>query len=338
MRGVLGGFTTAYVLAACMCGGAVFLFGHDLESKSTVLAGQIDGMVAELKLRASPPESITFSIMPLHLPLRGSLLEDRPAAEPTAPAKNPNATPKAKSSPAIQFAADPASPATVALVADRLHANLNPELYSHFDLFLYVSKADAGPWAQLMYAFAKKRVDGKPELSLLNTWPVSTGRESMETNPHGVAMMTDTPAGYYQLDPDRFFRHYRSMQWGMQMPNSMFLNWVTHGNPTGLAIHGVATPEEIAMIGQRASAGCVELAPEDSRKLFDLIKSDYKGRVPRFAYDRKSRTTNNQGKLARDKNGSLKMMDGYRVLVLIENYGGSDTVSQLYVDSADING
>ena len=203
---------------------------------------------------------------------------------------------------------------------DRLQASLPSDLYSHFDLFLYVSKADIGPWAQRMYAFTKNRDDGKSKLSLLNTWPVSTGGESVQVNAHGEKMMTHTPDGYYQLDPNRFYRRYRSTQWGMQMPNSMFLNWESKGNLTGLAIHGVETPSEIKLIGHRASAGCVELAPEDSRKLFDLIKQDYKGRVPRFAYDSKSKTMNNQGKTlhAGQKNGALRMADGYRVLVLIE--------------------
>ncbi len=64
----------------------------------------------------------------------------------------------------------------------------------------------------------------------------------------------------------------------------------------------------------------MHLAPENARILFNLIRKDYRGPVPRFAYDRDSQTMSNQGKFMHDSAGNLKMADGYRVLIRIENY------------------
>jgi lipoprotein-anchoring transpeptidase ErfK/SrfK len=224
-------------------------------------------------------------------------------------------------------------PPPIVHVADRLRTRLSRDLYSHFDLFLYISKSDAGPLAQHMYVFAKDSA-GKNALALLHDWPVSTGRERMETDIRGVKMSTATPAGYYQLDPKRFYRRYTSRQWGKPMPNSMFFDWEVGGYRTGLAIHGVSDPEEVAALGSRYSAGCVHLAPETASALFDMIRKEYRGSVPQFAYDKRHKTISNDGKLARNTKGDLSMTDGYRVLVVIENYGGQSMMTELDVDSA----
>jgi len=204
-------------------------------------------------------------------------------------------------------------------VRERLLANLSSPLYAHFDLFLYVSKAERGTWAQRMYVFVKQ--DGG--LDLLHAWPVSTGREIMARNPDGQLLSTATPAGTYQFDPARFHRDYRSAQWGTLMPHAMFFNWVEDGMPTGLAIHGLVD-EEIALLGSRASAGCIRLAPQAARTLFRLIRGNFGGRVPRFAYDSRTHTLSNRGELARTRNGNLRFTSGYRVLVFIENYNGDE--------------
>src|SRR6185503_1876491 len=104
----------------------------------------------------------------------------------------------------------------------------------------------------------------------LYDWPVSTGRETMEVNALGNQMSTATPAGFYELDPKRFFVDYRSTQWNEAMPHAMFFNWKDHGVLTGLAIHA-ATDAGIAQIGTRASAGCVRLSPQNAETLFNLI-------------------------------------------------------------------
>src|SRR5258706_8234292 len=98
------------------------------------------------------------------------------------------------------------APQEIAQLADHLRAGLTQELWENFDLFVYVSKAEEGPWAQHMYVFVKERsTEKEPKLILLENWAVSTGREAMEQAKNGERMSTQTPAGVYQLDPERFF-------------------------------------------------------------------------------------------------------------------------------------
>lgn len=235
---------------------------------------------------------------------------------PPAKSVAPSPAPPANGSP---------GPADLARVQQRLKDNLTGDLYAHFDLFLYVSKAEKGPLAQRMYVFAK---DDAGNLTLRDNWPVSTGREKVEYNKAGWKLPSYTPKGYYELDPHRMYRHYRSIQWGLPMPYAMFFNWVRDGDMTGLAIHA-AQPGEVPQLGQRASAGCIRLAPEDAHALFDLIRTRYKGPVPRFAYDSKTETMSSDGMLMRDAKGTIRFTDGYKVLVVIENYGGENVVAAL---------
>jgi len=119
------------------------------------------------------------------------------------------------------------------------------------------------------------------------------------------------------------------MQWNEPMPYAMFFNWVKDGNQTGLAIHA-ASGGDIAMLGNRASAGCVRLPPEAARQLFTLIKTQYRGLAPRFAMDRRTGTMSNEGILLHDPSGKLQLAEGYKVLVFIENYGGENVVAALF--------
>jgi hypothetical protein len=65
----------------------------------------------------------------------------------------------------------------VQLLWSRLKTGLRPQLYGGFDLFIYVSKAEQGPWAQHLYAFAKpSSASLNPEMILMLDAPVSTGR------------------------------------------------------------------------------------------------------------------------------------------------------------------
>ncbi len=212
------------------------------------------------------------------------------------------------------------------LVEQRLRDNLTREMLEHFDLFLYVSKASAGAWAQRMYVFQKQR---SGDFYLLYNWPVSTGREGSERNAAGQELTTSTPAGYYKLDPSRFYPQYRSSQWGESMPNAMFLKWVDHGAPTGLAIHA-ATGDNVNALGTRASAGCIRLAPENARVLYNLIHDSYQGMAPALAFDESSGTIMNNGQLEHDANGSLRLEKGYRVLLFIDEYGGESLEAALY--------
>jgi lipoprotein-anchoring transpeptidase ErfK/SrfK len=218
------------------------------------------------------------------------------------------------------------SAAEITRVMLRLKDNLTSEMLGNFELFLYVSKADSGPLAQRMYVFKKQ---GSGDLNMLYNWPVSTGRETVEFAPNGQRAPSFTPQGYYELDPGRMYKHHVSGQWHTPMPYAMFFNWENHGLQTGLAIHS-ATGEDISLLGKRASAGCVRLAPENAALLFNLIRTDYKGLAPRFAYDRRTASMSNDGLLMHDAQGQLKFSEGYKVLVFIENYGGNNVVAAVF--------
>lgn len=204
-------------------------------------------------------------------------------------------------------------------VKQRLLDNLTDELRNNFGLFLYVSKAERGPWAQRMYVYQKTE---SGDLYLLYDWPVSTGREQLDIAPSGHALPTNTPTGYFELDPHRSYARYRSSQWNEPMPYAIFFDLKDKGVPTGLAIHG-ADDDHLQQLGTRASAGCIRLAPENAKVLFNLIRDSFKGFVPTMGFDRVADTTMTDGMLAHDVNGNLKFSVGYRVLVFIDEYGGS---------------
>ena len=210
-------------------------------------------------------------------------------------------------------------------VRTRLEQSLTPDLRANFDLFLLVSKAARGPAAQRFYVF-KKEADGT--LTLAYGWAASTGSEKSEITPHGRPVLTATPRGFYQFDPDRMYRRYTSHAWDQPMPFTMFFSWVRKGLATGLAIHA-AVGDDLERLGKPASAGCVHISPEHAALLFDMVRADYRGRVPRFAYDERHETMNNRGEMAHDAQGHIEMMGGYRVLVDIEDFSGSSDTDAL---------
>jgi hypothetical protein len=212
------------------------------------------------------------------------------------------------------------------LVQARLEGILTPELHDNFDLFLFISKAARGPSAQRLYVF-KKKPDGA--LALAYDWAASTGREAYEISPQGRRAFTATPRGIYQLDPDRMYRHYTSHAWNGEMPYAMFFNWERAGAQTGMAIHA-ATENSMAQLGKRASAGCVHISPKHAALLYKLVRVNYRGQVPRFAYDAKTQTMSNGGALMRDAAGQIQLTDGYRVLIDVEDFSGTGTVASLY--------
>jgi lipoprotein-anchoring transpeptidase ErfK/SrfK len=220
----------------------------------------------------------------------------------------------------------PPSTEEIAQVEARLKDSLTSEMLNNFELFLYVSKAEKGPVSQRMFVFQKEPTG---DLALAYNWPVSTGRERVEYNSAGQKLPSFTPAGYYELDPHRLYKHYTSGQWGEPMPFAMFFNWQKHGEETGLAIHS-ATGDDVALLGSRASAGCIRLPPEAARTLFGLIKTKYRGLAPRFAIDNRTGTMSNDGIILHDSTGKVQLADGYKVLVFIEDYGGENVVAAMY--------
>jgi hypothetical protein len=209
---------------------------------------------------------------------------------------------------------DPAI-ANVGQAMGRLHARVPDDLYPYFDLYLYVSKAANGPLAQRMYIFRK---DASGDIAFEQTFLVSTGRERYEK------YFTTTPTGLFELDPDRFKRSHYSRTWHAQMPWAMFLNATIRGRQTGIALHSASS--HVAQLGSRASGGCVRLPPEKAAELFERFQREERGYVPLFAFDASLNRTDPYGRILRDASGRPVMQYGYKVLLIIEDYRGTETL------------
>jgi hypothetical protein len=197
-------------------------------------------------------------------------------------------------------------------VATRLRDYVPRELFRYFNVFLYVSKAAEGSWAQRMFIFHR---DEYGDLEFEQAIPVSTGRERYEK------YFTTTPTGLFELDPNRFDRIHFSRRWHhAPMPWAMFLNYTIHGHLAGIALHSAIGHE--ADLGRRASGGCIRLPPEMARYLFQRFQREEFGLVPVFAFDGDRNSTNVVGRMVRDADGRPVLEPGYRVLLLVQNYPG----------------
>ena len=197
--------------------------------------------------------------------------------------------------------------------AGRLRGKIPSNLYRYFDVFLYVSKSAEGSLAQHMYVFHK---DAANNLVYEENFPVSTGRERHEK------YFTSTPVGLFQLDPNRFERVHYSRTWNnAAMPYAMFLDATIRGRQTGVALHSSGN-RHAALLGNRASGGCVRLPPEKAAYLFNRFRREEQGMVPVFAYDAPHRRTSGEGVIQVDANGEPVLQQGYRVLLFIEDYPG----------------
>lgn len=203
----------------------------------------------------------------------------------------------------------------------RMAARTPDEIQPYFDLYLYVSKAASGSVAQNMFVY-ERGFDGR--FTLLYQWPVSTGREQKERTPKGRRTFTTTPEGIFKLDPDRFYKNWRSRTWNADMPWAMFIEYVNNGAPSGIAIHA-AGKSKISQLGRRASGGCIRLHPDHAAYLYHIIRTRYAGVVPVFAMT--NNTTSDVGRPARLADGSMQLTQGYRVLMNIEDYGGPNLPS-----------
>lgn len=191
----------------------------------------------------------------------------------------------------------------------RIRQLVSDELYPYFDLYIYVNKAPRGMWAQQMFIY-EREPGGR--FDLLHRWRTSTGREKQER------YFTTTPIGIFKLDPNRFHVITYSVQWGgVAMPYAMFLDYTYASRKSGVAIHGVYEAYE-RRLGRRASGGCIRLAKHNAQELFELIKSEYWGMVPEFAYDRARGRTSNTGEFKRDENGDVVVKPGFRVLLIVD--------------------
>jgi lipoprotein-anchoring transpeptidase ErfK/SrfK len=217
--------------------------------------------------------------------------------------------------------AGPEQDQRVDLAQTRMMQNVPDDIESYFDLFMYVSKANQGPMGQRMFVFER---DQNGQVVPYSEWRVSTGREQWEMR-NGRRGFTGTPEGVFRLDPDRFHVEYYSRTYdNAPMPYAMFFDMRRNGYPTGLAIHAAASASKIARLGRRDSGGCVRLSPKNAKELFYKIKNTTAGMVPIFAEQRGS--TDRWGKVARDGNGNIRLTEGYKALLMVEDFDGRGMV------------
>ncbi len=243
----------------------------------------------------------------------------RPIVEKPKPVETHPLPPGARAETALPPQAVKADPAALGemaqVVAQRVHEKVPADLAPYFDIYIYVSKAraSAGPWAQHMFVFHKKD-DGT--LVYEDSFAISTGRERQEK------YFTATPAGLFELDPNRFVRWHRSATWnGGAMPWAMFFNYSYRTRMTGVALHG-AIGREIPHLGSRASGGCVRMPMDKVEAMFLRLKNTTRGRVPVLAFDEARGTTNVRGQMMRDSAGNPILADGIKALVIIDTYPG----------------
>jgi len=237
-------------------------------------------------------------------------------ATPKVVAPDPNADEDDKDTDKTLAQDDPPAASTAELdaQADQVGQHLMSRVPSaaarYFDVFLYVSKAGEGPWAQHMFVFHR---GDNGNLVYEQNFPVSTGRERHEK------YFTSTPTGLFELDPDRFEPMHYSHRWhGAPMAWAMFLNYTLHNHAVGIALHSAGP--HVADLGHRASGGCVRLPPEKASELYHRFQADERGMVPVWAFNGDSSST--MGEMARGPSGQPLLQEGYKVLLVIEDYPG----------------
>lgn len=263
---------------------------------------------------AGPKAAAPAKPKPMAVPPAQQAKRPAAAAAPPAPASHtPRDARPHRARPAHALTPAAGLPARARAVAGRLQLRVPPALAPYFNLYLYVSKAAEGPWAQHLFVFHK---DEAGQLVFERSFPVSTGRERQES------YFTTTPTGLFELDPDRFFKLAHSQRWhGAPMPHAMFLDYSFRTRMSGVALHA-ATGHLVSRLGTRASGGCVRLPPDLASWLFTRIKREERGQVPVLAFDDARGTTNVRGIIAKGADGEPLLAPGFRALVVISDFSG----------------
>lgn len=224
------------------------------------------------------------------------------AVEPELPVEEQEPIPPPQSA---QTSAD-----LIEYIEERVLAKVPDDIEPYFDMLLYVSRGQQGPYSQKLYVFEREGMGFKPYAQ----WLASTGREQEEK------FWTGTPDGIFRLDSSRFYEMRMSKQWGTPMPFAMFFDLEFDHIPTGYAIHAAGVAEDVDALGTRASAGCIRLHPEHAKALFEKIRKQMWGKIPVFAYDNETNSTSLTGDAKRTKSGKLVLRKGYKVLLVVENF------------------
>lgn len=187
---------------------------------------------------------------------------------------------------------------------------------NQFDNVIVVNKAARGTTAQTLRMYSRGQ--------LVLTTKVSTGREDVEVVKPGQKMIRKmfktkgateshwrhTTNGVYTIKrvegPD-----YRSGESKYHMPYAMFFNDIR-----GLAVHQV--PPDLsggeaageAMLGKRASSGCVRVHKNTIQTIHSAVVQAGKGIIP--VLDTQT------GQQLLNKDGSVKMSQGYRSVVIVQ--------------------
>ncbi|KYG68793.1 hypothetical protein AZI87_06070 [Bdellovibrio bacteriovorus] len=181
---------------------------------------------------------------------------------------------------------------------------------------IVINKAASGPMAQSLRLYTNRQL-------MLKT-KVSTGREDLEyiTPIRGVinkifkgsteSHWRHTTRGFYTIKRVEN-ANYRSGESKFKMPYAMFFN-----EKRGLAVHQV--PPDLsggeaageAMLGKRASSGCVRVHKNHIYTIYSSVLAADKGQVP--VLDTRS------GRPLVDKYGEVRYERGYKTIVIVEEY------------------
>jgi hypothetical protein len=190
--------------------------------------------------------------------------------------------------------------------------------YNDFVNVIVINKKAKGEGAQTLKLYSNRQL-------ILET-AVSTGREDLEivapltgvfrkvfgTKGTSESHWRHTTRGFYTIKRVQN-AEYRSGESKVQMPYAMFFN-----DKRGLAVHQVPPDltggEEAGnrQLGRRASSGCVRVHRDQIVNIHTAVTMAGKGQVPLI----NSRT----GAAELDANGSVKYSNGWRTIVIVEEY------------------
>ncbi len=178
------------------------------------------------------------------------------------------------------------------------------------------AKEKTSATAQSLAIFKLNEESQKFELFNANSWKVSTGvmipitetiTNKLDGTTREVTSKRFTPTGFFA--PNVIDAKARSNAYDSEMPNAVWF-W----RESGYAIHATGKGN-YSKLGKRASHGCIRLTLDNSKMLFDLVKSFGRQYVVEL-----NRLT---GKPVVKANGDLSVVKRYPVLVVVTDSADS---------------